>query len=167
MGGMYGSCWRDGQLLTDVVLVQGTADIQQVQVPLVGQTRMGFKPGRVTRSGNLRYQKVDGHWEKMVWDYISTTLEQRRAARDAGNPGLPNFDIQLEIDDPDALGIEKWTLTGCQIYRMSLGFDINQDLTEIDIPFTWEDETPVYLFTKDVNAAGVAVASWYPGYSPS
>lgn len=166
MGGMYGSCWRDGRMLTDVVLVQATAEVAQVAVPLVGMTRLGNKPGRVTRTGSLRYQKVDTRWEMQVWSFIAESLDARRAARDAGNPGLPSFSIQIELDDPDALGIEKWQLDGCQIYRMNLGFDIAQDLTELDVPFSWETEKPIYAFAKVTGSNGIDTASWFPGYGP-
>jgi hypothetical protein len=163
---MYGSAWRDGVLLSEVVQVQATAEVAQIQVPLAGTTKVGNKTGRETRTGTLRYQKVDSRWEMEVWQFLSQSLDQRRANRDAGHPGLQTFQLLLEIDDPDALGIEKWQLDGCQIYRLNLGFDISQDLTELDVPLTWESEKPIYAFSRTTGAGGIQVPSWYPGYGP-
>lgn len=166
MGGMYGSAWRNGVMLTEVVQVQATMDQAVVPVPLVGQTKQGNKPGRETRSGTITYQKIDGKWELQVWQSVSQTLAQRRAARDAGTPLQAEFSLILEYDDPDALGIEKWQLDGCQIYRLNLGFNIGDDLTQQQIPFTWESETPIYVFTATIGAGGVLKPTWYPGYGP-
>lgn len=165
-GGMYGSAWRDGQMLTEVVQVQGTMDQAVIPVPLVGQTKQGNKPGRETRSGTITYQKIDGKWEMQVWQAVSKTLAQRRAARDAGTPLQAQFTLVLEYDDPDALGIEKWQLDGCQIYRLNLGFNIADDITQQQIPFSWESEQPLYVFTSATGAGGVAKPNWYPGYGP-
>lgn len=166
MSGMYGSCWRDGRLLSEVIQVTATAEIGQIQVPLAGTTNTGNKTGRTARTGTLQYQKVDTAWEMQVWQFLSQSLDQRRANRDAGQPGLQSFQILLELDDPDALGIEKWQLDGCQIYRLNLGFNIGDDLTQHEVPLTWESETPIYAFTKGVGAGGVPTPLWFPGYGP-
>jgi hypothetical protein len=168
MGGMYGSAWRDGVMLTEVVQVTATIEKARIDVPLAGQTKMGHKTGREARDGTIRIQKVDTRWEMDVWQFMSQSLDERRAARNAGNPSLfPAFQLLIEMDDPDALGIEKWQLDGCQIYRVNLGFNIGDDMTENDIPFTWESETPIYAFKKGVGPGGVAIPVWFPGYSPS
>lgn len=166
MGGMYGSAWRDGVLLTEVVQVTATVDLARIDVALAGQTKMGHKTGRESRDGTIHYQKVDTAWEMQVWTFMSQNLDQRRANRDAGNPGMQAFQLLLENDDPDALGIEKWQLDGCQIFRMNLGFNIGDDLTEFDIPLTWESEQPIYAFKRGTGPGGIAVPVWFPGYGP-
>lgn len=164
MSGMYGSAWRDGVLLSEIVQVTGAAEVAQIDVPLAGTTKIGHKTGRESRAGTIQYQKVDSSWEMQVWQFMSQTLEQRRANR--GNPGLKVFQLLIEYDDPDALGIEKWQLDGCQIYRLNLGFNIGDDLTQLEVPFTWESETPIYVFNKGVGPGGIHVPQWYPGYGP-
>lgn len=167
MSGIYGSAWRDGKMLTDVIQVTATVSLAQIDVALPGQTAMGHKTGRETRAGTIRYQKIDTRWEMEVYDFLSQSLDERRAARDAGQgQGLRQFRLLLDLDDPDALGIEKWQLDGCQIYQMDLGFNIGDDITERDIPFTWEKETPIYAFAKGVGAGGVAIPVWFPDFGP-
>jgi hypothetical protein len=162
MGGMYGSAWRDGLLLSEVIQVVGTVELAQIDVALVGQTKLGHKTGREQRSGTLDMQKIDSYWEMQVYNFMSQSLAQRRANRDAGHPGFPSFQLLIENDDPDALGIEKWQLDGCQIYRINLGFNIADDLTTFQVPFTWETETPIYAFTRGYGPGGVAIPVWYP-----
>lgn len=166
MSGMYGSAWRDGQMLSEVVQVTATAEIAQIEVPLAGTTNTGHKTGRTARTGTIQYQKCDTSWEMEVYSFLSTSLDQRRRNRDAGHPGMQSFQLLLELDDPDALGIEKWQLDGCQIYRLNLGFNIGDDLTQHEIPLTWESEKPIYAFNRGVSAGGLPTPFWYPGYGP-
>ena len=159
-GGMYGSAWRDGVLLSDAVEVTGAVDINRIEVPLVGLTKNGYKPGRETREGTLRVQKMDTAWELEIKQFLSTSLAERRSNRDAGIPTLRPFSLQLEFDDPDALGIEKWQIDGCLIWRMPLGFSITDDIVDREFPLTWEDETCLYGFKRVPGAGGVPTAQY-------
>jgi hypothetical protein len=157
MGGMYGSAWRDGLMLGEIVEVSATSEINKVEVPLVGTTQTGYKPGRTTREGTITCQKIDAKWEMEVWRFMSATLAERRAARDSGERLLKPFSLLLEYDDPDALGIEKWQLNGCLIWRLPLGFSISVDIVQREFPLTWESETPIDAFEAVRRAGGVSV----------
>jgi hypothetical protein len=159
-GGMYGAAYRDGRLLSEVVEVTGAVEIGRIEVPLVGQTKQGYKPGRETREGTLRIQKIDTSWELEVREFLATSLAQRRANRDAGVPNQRPFSLQIEFDDPDALGIEKWQLDGCLLWRMPLGFSITDDIVDREFPLTWEVETPLYAFRRTTTAAGMPGAQY-------
>lgn len=172
--GMYGAAYRMGpgqtpELLTEVVEVSGAIEINRIDVPLVGRTSSGYKPGRESREGSIRLQKIDTSWEMEVYQYLSAGLEQRRRNRDAGLPNLRPFTIQFEYDDPDAIGIEKWQLNGCLIWRLPLGFSIADDVVEREYPLTWESETPIYSFKakRTTTPQGTVIApEWYAGYQP-
>jgi hypothetical protein len=56
--------------------------------------------------------------------------------------------LQLEFDDPDALGYEAWQLDGVVIWRLPLGFSITDDLVNREFPITWESERPVAHFER-------------------
>lgn len=165
-GGMYGSAWRDGRLLAEVVEVTGAAEVNRIEVPLVGQTKQGYKPGRETREGTLRVQKIDTKWELEVYNFLAAGLAQRRRNRDAGIPNLRSFTLLLEYDDPDALGIEKWQLNGVLLWRLPLGFSITDDIVEREFPITWESEAPIYAFEAKATATGVPSAQYAPGMGP-
>lgn len=159
-GGMYGAAYRDNQLLAEAVEVTGAVEINRLEVPLAGQTRQGYKAGRETREGTLRIQKIDSKWELEVYKFLSQGLEERREARDRNEPTLRPFNLILEFDDPDALGVEKWQLEGCLIWRMQLGFSIGDDLVEREFPLTWEKERPLKAFVATAQEGGAPVVNY-------
>lgn len=165
--GMYGEAWRDGVLLMEVTEVSGNVAVNRIEVPLVGRTRTGYKPGRETREGTLTVQKIDTKWEMEVYQYLSQSLEQRRANRDAGQANLRPFTLLLEYDDPDALGREKWRLDGVLLWQMPIGFSIGDDLVNREFPITWESESPLIAFQAGAGPNGVPVANYYDGLSPA
>lgn len=149
MGGMYGEAYRDGRLLSEAVEVTGATEINRIEVPLVGTTKVGYKPGRETREGTIRIQKIDTSWELELQLFLSTGLAERRAARGTPAATLRPFSIVVKIDDPDAYGVESWQLDGCLLWRRQFGFSITDDILEREYPLTWENEIPLNTFTVD------------------
>lgn len=166
-GEMYGSAWRDGVQLAEAIEVTGDVQIADLPVSLVGQTRDGHKPGKETRTGTLMIQKIDTKWEMEIYQFLSQNLATRRANRDKGIPNRRPFQLQLEYDDPDALGIEKWVLDGCLLWALPLGFNVSTDaIVTRQFPLTWEKETPLYAFTAVDGGSGTPHAQWYDGFGP-
>lgn len=164
-GGMYGAAYRDGKLLAEAVEVSGTVQINRLEVPLVGQTKTGYKSGRESREGTIRIQKIDTSWELEIYNFLSQSLQKRRENRDAGVPNLRPFQLQLEFDDPDGLGYEAWQLEGCLMWAMPVGFSITDDIVEREFPLTWERETPLSAFyrTGQVSSEGVPSVAYPEG----
>lgn len=149
-GGMYGEAWDgNGNCLYEAVEVGAAKDIGRIEVPLVGTTRVGFKRGRESNEGSLRVQKIDAKWELFVWKFTSQSLRQRREARGTPDAGIPTFTLKLVHDDPDAGGREVWQLDGCQIWRLTLGISITDDIVEREYPLTWEEEYPLEAYEYD------------------
>lgn len=157
MGGMYGSAWRDNIQLADVVEVSGAVEINRIEVPLVGQTKQGYKPGRESREGTLRVHKIDDKWQLEIFGFLSQSLAARRAARGTPAATLRTFDLKLEVDDPEAYGLSAWQLENVQIWRMPVGFAITDDIMDLEFPITWESETPLNAFTVDDRGVVTAV----------
>ncbi|MET0604175.1 MAG: phage tail tube protein [Baekduia sp.] len=153
-GGMYGSAYRDNVQLAEAVEVTGNVEVNRIEVPLVGQTKTGYKPGRETREGTLNIQKIDMRWEIEIYRFLASSLAARRAARGTPQATLRTFDLKLEHDDPEA-GYEAWQVENVQIWRLPLGISISDDITNREYPITWESERPLAGFIY--NAAGVAV----------
>lgn len=147
-GGMWGSAWRDGRMLTDVVQVTGTTQRGRIEVPLVGLQRTGFKPGRLSSEGSIAFQKVDTGWELDVYNAMTLDVEELRRRRDAGQFGELDgtFDLLLKQDDPHAFGKEVWRLTGCQIWQLDVGINITDDFIQREIPLTYDKAEPVQTF---------------------
>lgn len=148
-GGMYGSAFKDGVELLDAIEVGGATDIQRIDMALVGRTDTGRKPGRESSEGTLRIQKFDSYWEIFVHEFLNTNLETRRANRGTAKAGLRTFDLKVQYDDPETQGKEVWQLEGCQIWRLSLGFSIQDELVEREYPLTWQNARPIETFTID------------------
>lgn len=145
--GMWGQAQDvSGALLAEVTEVSATAEINRMEVPLVGTNRQGYKPGRITREGTFRVQKIDTKWEMQVWRFISTDLAARRAMRGTAESYLRPFSLKIGYDDPDALGAEQWRLDGCLLWRLPLGFNIGDDIKDLEFPFSYEKETPITAF---------------------
>lgn len=149
MTGMWGDA-RDpsGALLAEVTECSATAEIQRMDVPIVGTNSQGHKPGRVTREGTFRVQKIDTKWELQVYAMISTSLEERRAMRGTANSVLRPFTLLVGYDDPEALSDERWQLDGCLLWRLPLGFSIGDEIRELEFPYTYEREIPLKTFVR-------------------
>jgi hypothetical protein len=146
---MYGSAYKDGVELLDAVEVSGATDIQRIDMPMVGRTRVGYKPGRESSEGTLRIQKFDAAWEMFVYRFLSQSLEQRRADRGTTYATNRIFDLKIQFDDPESGGKEVWQLEGCQIWRLTLGFSIADEAVEREYPLTWEEARPIETFRID------------------
>jgi Phage tail tube protein len=159
-GGMYGAAYRDGFLLQEAIEVSGNVAIARIEVPLVGQTKMGYKPGRETREGTMRIQVIDSTWAMEVFQFLSQSLAQRRAARGTPAATLRAFDMRLRVDDPEAYDYEEWQVENVQVWQMPIGFAITDDIIQREIPITWEAETPMHVF--EVNRTTGAVIDVTP-----
>jgi hypothetical protein len=148
VGGMYGAAYRNGALLAEAVECTVAVEVNRIEVPLVGSTKMGYKPGRESREGTINVQKIDTAWELEVFGFLSQSLTQRRALRGTAGGALRPFSLMLEFDDPEALGYEAWQLDGCLLWRMQLGFSITDDIVNREFPLTWESERPLSAFHR-------------------
>lgn len=147
-GGMWGSAWRDGRMLTDVVQVTGTTTRGRMEIPLVGQQRIGYKPGRLSSEGSIAFQKIDTGFELEVYNAITIDVDELRRRRDRGEFGTLDgvFDIQLKHDDPHAFGKEVWTLRGCQIWQLDVGINIADEFIQREVPLTYDEAVPERTF---------------------
>lgn len=146
ISGMYGYVIMDGYVRAEITNVTATITIAKVEVPLVGATRMGIKPGRESREGTFSVQKIDTYWENYVYQYMSYSLAQRRAMRGTQAGSMRAFSMQVWLDDPDALGYEVWQLNGCLVWELPLGFNITDDTINQSYSFGWESEKPLETY---------------------
>lgn len=155
-GGMYGRALRGGYLLAEVSDVSAMIDVNRIEVPLVGQTKMGYKPGREVRDGTITIQKIDTRWELELKQFLTDRQRYLEGIEGAVAPKLRQFDLKLEYADPGALGRESWQLHGCQVWQLPLGFSITDDFVTRSLPFSWESEEVVSAFYVDKTNATVA-----------
>lgn len=154
VSGLWGEA-RDagGRLLAEVTECSAAAEIQRIEVPIVGTNTQGYKLGRVSREGTFRVQKIDTKWELQVYNLVNAKIEDRRAMRGTSDSVVKPFTLYVGYDDPEALGVEKWQLDGCLLWRLPLGFSIGDDIRDLEFPFTYEAERPMAYYTRDDNGA--------------
>lgn len=165
ISGIFGAAYQGGKLLAEVIEVQAPVEIGRVAVPQVGTAREGHKRGRETREGNMIVHKYDTKWELFVYSYLSASLDLRRQARDDPSVDLPSdsFSLVLTLNDPEAVGVERWHLEGVKLWRLPLGINIGEELTQREFPITWEEESPLTAFLKTTNSAGRPAANYVYG----
>jgi hypothetical protein len=163
MSGMFGSAYRNGVLLSDAVAVSAPIAIGRITVPAVGSADESYKQGRTTREGTMEIQKIDTQWELEIFALLSATDDQRRAARDAGTPINPAFQLVVKLDDPEALGAERWQLDGVRMWNFEIGFSGGDDITSRQYQITWDSERPLTAFKRAKDAQGNDRASYVVG----
>lgn len=166
ISGIYGSAYRDGQQLLEVIEFQAPVEIGRIAVPQVGTAKEGRKRGRETREGNMIVHKYDSKWDLFVFQSVLSTSEAaRRSARDDPSVSLPSdsFSLVLSLNDPEAVGVERWQLNEVRLWRLPLGINIGDELTQREYPITWEDEFPLTAFLKTTNSSGRPAANYVYG----
>jgi hypothetical protein len=138
-------------MLTDVVRVTATIARNRIEVPLVGQQRIGYKPGRQSMEGSIAFQKIDTGWELRVYEAMTLDVDALRAARDAGRFGELDglFNLKLTEDDPHSFGKEVWQLRDCQIWQMEITMDTAEDFKQRELPLTIGSVNPLRTFTVE------------------
>lgn len=148
MSGRFGEVFMGGRKLMEVTQIEATVEIGVVDVPVPGLNRSGTKDGPETRSGSMTVQHIDSYWQRVVKKILSSSLDERRAARDSGNRLPRVFTLQIWIDDPDALGAEGWQIEGVRLNRLNLGFNLNDELINRELPFRFDDEREIRSFER-------------------
>jgi hypothetical protein len=149
VGGMHGRVLDlNGNVLHEAIALEASVAIDRINVPIVGTSRTGHKPGRETREGTMTVQKLDTAWEMSVWRWLSQSLDQRRQRRGTPEALMRPFSVILEHNDPGALGYEQWQLDGCLVWSMPLGINTGDELVQRELPLTWERETPLHAYER-------------------
>lgn len=148
ISGLWGQAMQGDAILAEVTECSAAAEVQRIEVPIVGSNKQGYKPGRVSREGTFRVQKIDTRWELEVHAFVNADLTTRRNLRGTGDSILKPFSLIVGYDDPEALGEEQWRLDGCMLWRLPLGFSIGDDIRDLEFPFTYEAETPLETFVR-------------------
>lgn len=134
--------------IIEATAVEFTTEIGTTDVPIPGSQDVGTKDSGVSRSGSMTVQKIDTFWENLVAKFLTATVPERRALRDAGQRLPRTFMMQLFLDDPDALGAEGWQLEGVRTNRLMGGFNRGDEITTREYPFRFRRERKIKAFER-------------------
>lgn len=132
-----------GIKLMEVESIQATKERTFVDVDLPGTGETGSKRSTTTKAGTLTVQHILPEWQAYVNAVqFSGTLDERRAARDAGQRLNSKLVMQVWNDDDASLAAEGWQIDGVDMGMLEIGFDQTDVLTRT-IPFRLDDITAI------------------------
>jgi hypothetical protein len=128
-----------------------TTAIADVAVQLSGG-RQGSKDGSVDNAGQMVIQQIDAFFENIVFDALPGNLDERRAARDAGQRIARTFTLQVWQDDPEALGAIGYQLEAVRLRQIMAGFSFGDDVTSRTHPFRYDTVRKIRAFERIGNS---------------
>lgn len=155
-----------GIKLIEFESIQATTERTFNDVNLPGTGETGRKRGPATRNGTATIQHITPEWQAYIKrTQFAGTLQQRRAARDAGQRFSPKMVLQIWNDDDQSLGAEGWQLEGVEFARLEMGFQ--QGMLSRELPFAYDDETEIRGFQRAGSstdpATGLPAVNYYVG----
>lgn len=159
INGRHGEGWLVRSRRTPVKLLDATQitfsrEKEQQDVQLAGN-RTGTKDGAWGAvTGQMNFTLIDSMMSNLVLASAYDTVQDRRAARNRGERTLTTFDLEVWLDDPDALGALGWIVRGVRLSRVQGGFDFGQTITLEEHPFRAETFRQISAFERIGNRIG-------------
>lgn len=159
VNGRYGEAWliRRGQTplkLFEATQIRFSRERAQQDVQLAGN-RDGTKDGAWGAvQGQMNLTLIDSTMANIVLEGSYDTLQDRRAARNRGERRATTFDLEVWLDDDEALGAFGWVVKGVRLSRVEGGFDFGQTLTLEEHPFRAETFRQIAAFERIGNTIG-------------
>lgn len=119
--------------------LEGVCEINKTAVRTLGKRGEQHKPNGWTGSGSMTVYYVTSLFRKMVMQYIKT--------------GIPvYFDMMVINNDPaSSVGPQTTVLKNCSLDSVLLAkFDVDADVLEEDMDFTFDDADLIDEFSKPV-----------------
>ncbi|MCH5279538.1 MAG: phage tail tube protein [Christensenellaceae bacterium] len=126
INGTFGKVWLESEFVAECYKCQVKESYTRENVPMCGSLRDGKKLTKVEGTGSIGLYKVNSRMARLIADQI-------RAGHD------PKFTIMSKLDDPDAYGAERVSLTGVAFNDLTIADWEAGVLGKVECPFTYED----------------------------
>lgn len=126
--GSHGTCWLDGELMTECYGLQIVVNKTKEQVPRCGAFMQGNKLMSANITGTVR-----------LYNATSRLIERQAADLKAGRD--TRFVIVSKLDDPDNPNIQRVQATGVSFDNLTLADWQAAQIGTIEAPFTADDYT--------------------------
>ncbi|MBR5949128.1 MAG: phage tail tube protein [Clostridia bacterium] len=126
INGTWGTMWLEGQLVSEVYKLEAKDNYTRENVALCGSLRDGKKLTKLEGTGSIGLHKVNSRMQRLISDKV-------RAGYD------PEFTIVSKLDDPDAYGAERVSITGVQFDNLDIANWEVGVLGKVECPFTFQD----------------------------
>ncbi len=126
--GSHGTCWLDGELMTECYGLQIVVNKTKEQVPRCGAFMAGNKLMSANITGTVRLYNATSR-------LIERQAENLKAGRDS------RFVIVSKLADPDNPNIQRVQVTGVSFDNLTLADWQAAQIGTIEAPFTADDYT--------------------------
>lgn len=126
INGTFGELWLEGERVAECYKLQAKESYTRENVPMCGSLRDGKKLTKIESTGSIGFHKVNSRMARLIADQV-------RAGHD------PRFTIMSKLDDPDAYGAERVSLTGVAFDDLTIADWEAGVLGKVECPFTYED----------------------------
>ncbi len=135
MCGTWGEVWLDGDLLAECYGLQAKVAYSKEDIKMCGRMAADKKITGYSCTGSLKLHKVNSRMANLVGSSIKRGIE-------------PRFTVISKLDDPDAYGAERISLTNVSFDDLTLADWEVATNGRVEAPFTFTD----YEFLDKVDA---------------
>lgn len=124
MCGTWGEVWLDGDLVAECYGLQAKVSMNKEDVSICGKMAKDKKTTSTSMTGSLKMHKVNSRMSKAIGEKINSGMD-------------PRFTIMSSLDDPDAYGAERITLSNVSFDDLTLADWEAGTNGKIEAPFTF------------------------------
>lgn len=136
ISGTFGTCWHEGEWLTNVTSVEATIEIDKEEVKVAGTRWVGHKTMALTGTGTIGSYKLTSTFAKLI----------SQITDDGQAPYVTELIVKLA--DPESYGVERVRIKGVQFDSVPLvNFEVGS-MVEEELPFTFSG----YEFLDEITA---------------
>lgn len=125
INGSFGTCWHEGNWLTNVTGVEATVEIDKEEIKRAGTRWVGHKTMSITGTGTVKSYKLTTGFTKLIAQVLD----------DVSSPYTTELIVKLE--DPESYGVERVRLKGVQFDSIPLVNYETGSIVEEELPFTF------------------------------
>lgn len=130
MNGNWGQLWLDDEEVAEVKAFQAKDSYNKEEVSCVGKMSKSYKITSVDGTGSMTLNKINSRMVKKI-------------GRQVREGKTPTFTLIAKIDDPDALGSERFVFKGVVFDDLTIMDWSAGELGTTEHPFTYEDYEPL------------------------
>ena len=123
--GRSGKVFLDGDWVATCTEISATLTVDKLEIRRSGDYWLRHKPGQITGEGSLTVEHVNSSFLKSFTDYVNSD-----------DIVIPNFTLQMTLDDPGMPNPEIATLIEATFWSTPVGFNID-DIVTRDLEFNF------------------------------
>lgn len=125
INGSFGTCWHEGNWMTNVTGVEANIEIDKEEVKRAGTRWVGHKTMALTGTGTVSSYKITSQFAKLIAQVTDDTKAPYTT------------ELIVKLADPESYGVERVRLKGVQFDTIPLvNYEVGS-IVEEELPFTF------------------------------